>query len=374
MPAKQSENQRSRSPKRPAPAASQGSSRPAASRGQVTPVKQLVSSAEATPPAVGSIAVLCPKLIDDPDEAGVLSNMRAIIPYVVYHLREQIRAIPSLARQFADAELHVHAPLDIKAVTDLRDDELRSFKHPWNSVQAEASLRGTSMYESAGNLVWCDPMPPLSGDEKIIAGSLPTWADLQEIANAAFSLESAKSLAVPETEKKSAFARLVFRSPIVVIVKDIEGAKADHFKSALKVLTEYASIWAWYKSMFEAINTKNVDWIAALWQAALCVTLHMRVGMSIEDQAVLSMTMSDQRKQEARLSDSFMGFALKALLVLRAHPECKQGSEMSKVLTLQCELILYVRIRINFTIKNASAYPPPQSFLTRQVGGKRSQL
>ena len=107
---------------------------------------------------------LCPHIIEDADDAGVLTNMRGIIPYVRYHLKEALRTTEELARQFPDVQPHEHQPLNIKDVDALQADDLSAYKHPWEASKAEASLGGTSMYEAAGNVLWCDPMPPLSGD------------------------------------------------------------------------------------------------------------------------------------------------------------------------------------------------------------------
>ena len=42
---------------------------------------------------------VAPTLVTDGDEASVVDNMRRIVPYVLYKLREVLRSNPSLSRQ-----------------------------------------------------------------------------------------------------------------------------------------------------------------------------------------------------------------------------------------------------------------------------------
>ena len=123
----------------------------------------------------------------------------------------------------------------------------------------------------------------------------------------------------------SAVSRLIFRSAVTLVVQDVDEATAPHFNSSLKILTEHAQVWAWYYAMFQALQANDKPWILALWQAGLCVTLHVRVGRSLVDQAILSIQLSDSRKQVARSSDTFPTFAAKALVILKLSPDAPRG-------------------------------------------------
>ena len=183
----------------------------------------------------------CPHIMRDADDAGVLTNMRGIFPYVRFRLKEALRTTEELSRQFPDVEPHEHQPSNIADVEGLKADDLSSFKHPWEASKAEASLDGTSMYEAAGNVLWCDPMPPLSGDEGIIAGDLPTWQNVEEIVSSHFSMESAHS---QRSTHRPTVSRLIFPSVVMVILEDVGQATAQSFKASLKVLAEHVGLGA----------------------------------------------------------------------------------------------------------------------------------
>ena len=299
-------------------AASQGST------SQIVPMGKLKLPTDGATAEVPIPAPLCPTISRDADEQGVLANMRGIIPYVKFHLKEALRTTEALSRQFPDIALHMHQPLKIKDIEGLKAEELRSFKHPWDSARAQASLEGASMYEAAGNILWCDPMPPLSGHAGIIAGDVPTWQEIEDLAAADFDMASAYTQA---GAAKSTVSRLIFRSVVTLVVDDVADAAASHFNSSMKILSEHAQVWAWYYALFQALQAKNVQWTSALWQAGLCVTLQIRHGLTLEDQAVWSMQLSDKRKQDARLSDSFVAFALKALVILQHSPAAPRGTD-----------------------------------------------
>ena len=166
------------------PAKSQKQAASAAAAG-TTPVNK-VAAAEASPSP--RFAPISPTLVTDGDEASVLENMRCIVPFVLYHLRVQLRTILALARQFADVEPYLHAPLNIEGdPSRIAGDDLTSYKQSWDADLAHASLKGTSMFESAGSVLWCNPFPRMSPDEKHIAGFLPTWTQVVDGSLSDFS-------------------------------------------------------------------------------------------------------------------------------------------------------------------------------------------
>ena len=164
------------------PSAKRQTTASAASRG-VASVPVPITALPSQAPSSGGAAPLNPKIDLDKGSTDVVSNMRLIIPYVKYHPKQKLQSVPELARQFPDTALHTHQPLDILAVGGLKDDQLKSFKHPWSSPKAKASLQGNGIYEAAGNIIWCDPLPPPSGHERTIAGDTGTWQEILDVAD-----------------------------------------------------------------------------------------------------------------------------------------------------------------------------------------------
>ena len=160
---------------------------------------------------------------------------------------------------------------------------------------------------------------------KIIAGNVGGWSDVTEIAETCFSADAYQTT---HAASQGSVARITFPVMLAVYAANVPHVLLDAFPSSLALLTGHVYVYAWYWAVFEAINTNNYGLIAALWQAGLSVTIHCRVGMNESERAVLSIAMSESRKASARLSDGFMGFALKALLIV------KQSSATSKLAVL----------------------------------------
>ena len=269
-----------------------------AAKATVTVPLQSVAVVEpsTTPKAVPTT----PTLVTKGDEASVLNNMRLIVPFVLFHLREKIRTIPALSRQFADIEPHLHAPLDIKDdPSRIAGDDLTSYKQPWKSEQAYASLKGSSMFESSGSVLWVNPYPRMSSEEKVIAGSVPTWQQVVEYSTSEYSVQGGATKSIGR-QRNGKVSRFLFRSAISVYMEDIEVAKHDAFNLSLTVLTDFRPILAWWNAMFEALSM-NDDGdearIISLWQAGLCVTLHVRTDLTIAQQAIWSLSCPRRRRK-----------------------------------------------------------------------------
>ena len=85
--------------------------------------------------------------------------------------------------------------------------------------------------------------------------------------------------------------------------------------ASLKIVTGHVYVVAWFLAMHDHINKHDWSHVILLWQAALTVTLHCRVGLNSKQLAVLSIQMSETQKKNARLMcDSFMAFSYKALI------------------------------------------------------------
>ena len=146
---------------------------------------------------------------------------------------------------------------------------------------------------------------------------MPTWQQVVDGYLSDFS-ESGGSTKTIGKQRNSKVLRFVFRSCITVILDDIELAKQAAFKLSLNVLADFRPILSWWYAMFEALNANDQTSIISLWQAGLSVTLHVRSGLDIPQQALLSMALSDKKKEDEKLSDSFLAFSLKALIALSA--------------------------------------------------------
>jgi hypothetical protein len=200
--------------------------------------------------------------------------------------------------------------LDIK--TKSGASELVSFKDAWNTEKAMIALATTAMYEAAGNLIWCNPFLA-NEDDEVLAGDPVLWSQVREVAESHFKVavtsikelasSPAKGTAHAETRGKALaetqgpdVTRIVFPITLPVHGTEINKAKNPSLKSCLHVLSGHVYIYGWYLAMHDALDAGSPQDVLALWQCCLTTTLHVRVGLTLTELAVLSIQQSEGRK------------------------------------------------------------------------------
>lgn len=104
------------------------------------------------------------------------------------------------------------------------------------------------------------------------------------------------------------------------------------FKHTMRLLTGHAYVYGWWRAMFDAVREDRLDFVAALWQCGLTVTLHLRATQSVAALAVLSCAQSEAHKSmEKMLSDSFPAFAMKVSEILKDTPENGRLKRLSEL-------------------------------------------
>jgi hypothetical protein len=86
--------------------------------------------------------------------------------------------------------------------------------------------------------------------------------------------------------------RIMFPITLPVHVTEINQAKNQYMLSCLHVLSGHIYIYSWYLAMYEALDAGFLQDVS-LWQCCLTATLHVRVGMSLTELAVLSIQQRD---------------------------------------------------------------------------------
>ena len=265
-------------------------------------------------------------VIDKKEDADVVANMRSIVPYTIFLTREMLKSREEFKSQFADQDLWQHQPLEIKAVESMKSGTMTSYKPPWTASMARNALQTAGMVEASANALWLNPHPPTTGDAKVVAGDQLCWKDVEEAARRHFSEEAYQvTHAVSQ-----GVSRIVFPVSINAVVDDVVQACHDWFPSTLKVLSGHVYLYGLYLGMYKAFQQSQWGLLASLWQCCLTTTICCRAGLSVSEQAILTMSQSESAKLNAQLmSDSFVGFAYKALLVMKNSSE----SNKLKVLT-----------------------------------------
>ena len=91
------------------------------------------------------------------------------------------------------------------------------------------------------------------------------------------------------------------------------------------LVTGHVVVWGWYVAMARALAApQGTDKEAASWkdrvhellQCALTVTVHVRLGLTAAQRATWSIQISEQRKGDNKLADTFPMFVAKAWVAL----------------------------------------------------------
>ena len=177
-------------------------------------------------------------------------------------------------------------------------------------------MQSTGMYEAAGNLLWADPFQPEEGAWAVIAGEPLQWLDVEVAADMYFS-ETADQRGHLPAASQGTVGRLMFPTTLYAHIANESAVDQGAFDSELILLSGHLHVAAWYWAVYSAIEVGDRRRLAAMWQCALTVTIHLRAGMPLGDLAVLSIQISEQLKTGASMaSDTFVAFAKKALLVI----------------------------------------------------------
>lgn len=271
-------------------------------------VPAVAPPAPSVPPPVVAVKPTLP-VPEDPN-VDVLTVMRGVIDYVKVTLRQRLREDAALSSGFADVALNEHTPLEIKSQA-AGDSDCCSYKAPWVKATAEVSLSSTGLYEASGNLFWTNPFPD-DAQAQVCAGEVPGWSTVCAMADGFRCGGQTGGTAARDR-------RIIFPVTMCVHASTLDAFKADSFAGSLKVVTGHAATYGWFLAMFDALGGQDCIWVAALWQAALTVTLRAHIIDSPEALAILSMQHNSDMKHNAEnLVDTFPSFARKLHVALRS--------------------------------------------------------
>ena len=235
-----------------------------------------------------------------------------VVPWVQAELLQRIQAgefesvLPGAQKVSALSEVK---PLGITGASDAL---LKSYKAPINAADAANALATTGMYEAGDSLFAVSARPPTGAEDKAIAGigDCTPWS---LVADAGARLEQVEVAA-------GQGRRVILGTTLACAVR--EGEAVGPGKT---LVTGHVVVWGWYVAMARALAApQGTDKEAASWkdrvhellQCALTVTVHVRLGLTAAQRATWSIQLSEQRKCEHKLADTFPQFAAKAWVAL----------------------------------------------------------
>lgn len=199
------------------------------------------------------------------------------------------------------------SPLSIKKT--LQDGELSTFKAPWTSEQASASIQTTGLYEAGCNIFWIDARGThaMPFDLPI---TRPSWACVHEVFERCFGTSASALGGVT----LAASNRLYFPVTLPVFVVDEQVLKSKSLNSNLHLVGGHALVYAWYLAAWHALKTQDFPYLLRVWECGLTVSVRVRLVSASDPRAVLLDSWSfSEAVQVAKLSgsDSFVVFAAK---------------------------------------------------------------
>ena len=197
-------------------------------------------------------------------------------------------------------------------ITGASDALLKSHKAPINATDAANALATTGMYEAGDSLFAVCARPPTGAEDKAIAGigDCTPWS---LVADAGARLEQVEVAA-------GQGRRVILGTTLACAVR--EGEAVGPGKT---LVTGHVVVWGWYVAMARALAApQGTDKEAASWkdrvhellQCALTVTVHVRLGLTAAQRATWSIQISEQRKGDNKLADTFPMFVAKAWVAL----------------------------------------------------------
>ena len=143
------------------------------------------------------------------------------------------------------------------------------------------------------------------------AGPAPPWMTVHIMADM-FRVEKALEVKGKVAKEK----RLWFRTPSFVHASTLDALKKPPFPGTLDLINGHVALYGWYLAMLEALEASSREWMLALWQAGLTVSIHAQISTSLGDMAALSLRASNELYGWSKAcGESFPSFALKASLI-----------------------------------------------------------
>ena len=188
----------------------------------------------------------------------------------------------------------------------------RSYKHPWEPAAAKESLATSGLYEASANVLWCNPWQPDGCDDPQVT--------MGEVRKCVALFQSA-ILSAGRAD------RITFPCVAPVVVDSERDVDKQAFNASLEVLTGHAYVQAWWYSMYKALDAaQGNDTVPGkdgararakmLLDCGRSATLHVRSALTPPERACWSIGISEARKNDYELSDTFVTFSRKAWKVI----------------------------------------------------------
>ncbi len=229
---------------------------------------------------------------------------RAAIPVIETDL---LRLLGKMKLLQHDGALWQQAPLVIEADST---KNLKNFKEQWNWDNCVKSCNSTGMYEASGNLFW---LAASRMSDENDADTHVSWPQVQE----ARSNWSESALQASSSEPR--VQRYEFPGVYLTSLDSI--GQLDH---AMKLTPPYlkgvplhvghALVWSWYLAVSEAMACKQEQRVMKLYEAALTITLRLRLRATAQESIIDSIVWSEAvRLKHVACSYTFLSFAAKVL-------------------------------------------------------------
>ena len=229
---------------------------------------------------------------------------RKLIPYVQAQLPSMLANI-KFSPWVPIPDLAAQHPLPIPFVAGQRGvGASSSYKEPWVPAHCYVSCRDSGLYEAGGNLCWVDAEV---GGQTTVPCIFPSWQSVVTTAETCFNP------AQPDATQQ----RILFPVPLTCFARS--GVSATDFpRGGLVLLGGHVFVFAWYVSVFWAMEASNTALLRMLFECALTTSIKL---IAVDDPATLavhSIRMSEVVMLSSKAAaDSFVTFARKLAFITK---------------------------------------------------------
>ena len=202
--------------------------------------------------------------------------------------------------------------------------KVSSYKEMFNGANCVRSLQRSKVYEAGGSILWMSPYPSTDASSDFLAVTKPmdfTYSQMVE-AQGLFQASDVYH-----------DGRILYPNTVQCMVTAIDPllGKVKDYPSTLTLISGHLPLYAWWLSVYEALQESNDDKLLRLWQAGLTATIQIHLVECDGQLARLCIAASEALRSLEASNDSLMSFCERLVVLTKSFKMSKQGGILDKL-------------------------------------------